>query len=100
MGWAVDQEDENRISYSIEFTGLNNTKLTPKQIAAAITFIRSIPELKAIANHRLVPAEIPARKVGGWGTHADVTAGYKIYGGHTDTISPVELAVILKGVYA
>ena len=99
-GYSVDELDENFRSYSIEFTGLNGTKLTPKAIAAAIAFIKSKPALMAIHNHRLTLTEIPAGKVSGWGNHVDVTRAYKIYGGHTDGISNIELAVILKGVYA
>ena len=98
--WSVDNWDENLISYSIEFSGLNNSKLTPKQISTAVAFIKADPLLMKIANHRLTVKEIPARKVSGWGTHKDVTAGYAIAGGHTDYISEIELSQILKEVYA
>ena len=98
--WAVDNWDENLISYSIEFTGVNGSALTPKQIATCISFIKGDPLLKAVTNHRLTIAEIPPRKVGGYGCHKDVTTAYKIAGGHTDYISEAELQAILKGVYA
>lgn len=98
--WSVDNWDENLISYSIEFCGTNGSKLSPKQIATAIAFIKGDPLLKVVANHRLSIAEIPPRKIGGFGNHKDVTTAYKIAGGHTDYITEAEITAILKGVYA
>ena len=98
--WSVDNWDENLISYSIEFCGVNGSKLSAKQIATAIAFIKADPLLKAVANHRLSIAEIAPRKVGGYGNHKDVTTAYKIAGGHTDYISEAEIKQILTEVYA
>ena len=99
--WAVDQWDENLISFSIEFNGVNGTPLTPKQIATCIAFIKADPLLKAVPNHRLKLAEITPRKVGGYGCHADVTKAYKAPGmSHVDYITEAEITAILKGVYA
>ena len=100
IAWAVDEWDENEISCSIEFTGLNGTPLTNLQIAAAIQLIRGDAVLKTIANHRLAIAEITPRKVSGWGNHKDVTTAYNIAGGHQDAISETEIGAILRGVYA
>ena len=96
--WAVNELDENLISFSIEFTGLNGTPLTAKQIASAIAFIKGDKLIAAIPKHRLSITEIPPRKVGGWANHRDVTTAYKIAGGHTDAISEPEIAQILRGV--
>ena len=96
--WAVNEWDENEISLSYEFTGLNNTPLTAKQIAAVIADIKADKADKTIANHRLSIAEIPPRKVSGWANHHDVTTAYKIAGGHTDGISEAEIAQILAGI--
>jgi len=96
--FAVNQWDENEISLSYEFTGLNNTPLTSKQIGAVIADILSDKATKSIANHRLLLSEIKARKVSGWGTHADITKVYAIFGGHMDAISESEIAQILKGI--
>ena len=99
--WAVDQFDENLISYSIEFCGLNNTPLTPKQISTAIAFIKADPLLRAVPLHRLTVAQIKPRKVGGYGCHKDVTSAYKDPGmSHVDAITELEIAAILKGVAA
>jgi hypothetical protein len=96
--WAVNEWDENEISLSYEFTGLNGTPLTAKQISAVIADIKSDAATKKIANHRLLIAEIKPRKVSGWGNHADVTKAYSIAGGHTDGISEKEIAQILAGI--
>ena len=99
--WAVDQFDENLISYSIEFDGVNGTPLSAKAIATCIAFIKADPLLRAVPNHRLKLTEIKARKVGGYGCHVDVTNAYKDPGmSHVDHISEAEIAQILKGVYA
>lgn len=98
--WAVDEWDENVITFSIEFTGLNGTSLTQAQIASAINLIKGDPLLKAVANHRLAIGEIPARIVSGYETHHDITVAYKIAGGHVDAISEPEIHAILTGVFA
>ena len=99
--WAVDQFDENLISYSIEFDGVNGTPLSDKAISTVIAFIRADPLLRAVPNHRLTLKEIPPRKVGGYACHKDVTSSYKAAGmDHVDAISEKEIAQILKGVYA
>lgn len=96
--WAVDEWDENEISVSYEFTGLNGTPLTAKQIATAIKVIKADKAVKKIANHRLTISEIPPRKVSGWANHHDITTAYKIAGGHTDGISEAEISQILAGI--
>ena len=96
--WAVNQFDENQISLSYEFTGLNGTPLTAKQIAAAIADIKADPATKGIASHRMSIAEVANHTTSGWGNHADVTKAYKIAGGHTDGISEAEILQILKGL--
>ena len=96
--YAVAQLDENFGSISIEFTGLNNTPLSPFQIKSAISLIRGNAHLKSVQPHRLAIAEITPRKVSGYANHADVTTAYAISGGHTDKITEVELELILKGV--
>lgn len=99
--WAVDQWDENLISYSIEFDGVNGSALSAKQIAACVNFIKADPILRAVANHRMTLIEIPPRKVGGYACHADVTHSYKAASmSHVDAISESEISQILKGVYA
>ena len=99
--WAVDQFDENEISYSIEFCGLNGTPLNEKQILTAISFIKGDPLLKAVPLHRLTLAEIPPRKVAGYGCHADVTHSYKEpQMSHVDAISEAEIQAIFKGLAA
>lgn len=97
--WAVNEWDENQISLSYEFTGLNGTPLTAEQINAVIQDIKRDPNTKTIANHRLNVSEIAPRLVSGWGNHADVTKAYTIAGGHTDGISEAEIAQILKGIF-
>ena len=99
--WAVDQFDENEISYSIEFCGLNNTPLTAKQISTVVAFIKGDPLLRAVPLHRLTVAQIKPRKVGGYACHKDVTSAYKDPGmSHVDAITEAEIAQILKGVSA
>ena len=98
--YAVNELDENHISYSIEFTGMNGTPLTLPQINSAIKFIKSDSTLTKIPNHRLTLTEIPPRKAGGYGNHFDVTLAYNIKGGHVDGITNAEISAILKGVYA
>lgn len=99
--WAVDQFDENLISYSIEFCGENNTPLSAKEIAACVAFIKADPLLKAVPLHRLTLAEIKPRKVGGYGCHVDVTNAYKDPGmSHVDHISEAEIQAIFKGLKA
>ena len=99
--WAVDQWDENLISFSIEFDGVNGSPLTPKQISTCIAFIKADPLLKAVPLHRLTLAEIKPRKVGGYGCHVDVTNAYKDPGmSHVDHISEAEIQAIFKGLKA
>lgn len=100
ISWSVDEWDENEITFSIEFCGLNLTHLTAKQIASAIALIKGDPLLKAVANHRLAIAEIKPRIVSGYENHHDVTVAYGISGGHVDQISEGEISAILKGVFA
>lgn len=96
--WAVNQWGENQISLSYEFTGLNGTPLTSRQIKAVIADIKADKATKGIANHRLTITEIPALKASGWANHRDVTLAYHISGGHTDGIREDEIAQILKGI--
>ena len=96
--WAVDVWGENIISLSYEFTGPNGSPLTLAQIRAAIADIRADKATKKIAGHRLSIAEIKAGKVSGWANHRDVTAAYRIFGGHVDAISDKEIALILNGL--
>ena len=96
--WATDQWDENQMSLSYEFCGLNGSKLTAKQISAVIADIKADRATKGIANHRLTLGEIKLRKVSGWGNHVDVTRAYAIQGGHTDAISEAEIKQILAGI--
>ena len=94
--YAVNQLDENMISLSYEFCGLQGTPLTAKQIAAFVADVKADPYTKGIAKHRLAIAEIVARKVSGWANHHDVTLAYPIPNGHVDGISEKEIAQILK----
>ena len=96
--WAVDEWPENQRSLSYEFTGLNGTPLTSKQISAIIADIKADSATKGIADHRLSVAEIAPEKVSGWANHVDVTHAYAIAGGHTDGISEAEIAKILAGI--
>ena len=99
--WSTDEWDEDLITFSIEMCGLNGSPLAPAQIATAIQIIRNDPALKAVPNHRLTLAEIPPRKVGGYENHRDITNSYKQPGmSHVDFISELELAAIMKGVFA
>lgn len=99
--WAVDQWDENEISYSIEFCGVNGSPLTAKQIASCVAFIKGDAVLKAVPLHRLALSEIKPRKVAGYGCHADVTNAYKDPGmSHVDHITDAEIQAIFKGIQA
>ena len=96
--WAVNEWDENEISVSIEFTGLNGTPLRMAQINGAIQAINQETNLRRIAKHRLSISEIPQRLVSGWGNHKDVTVAYNIAGGHTDGITETEIQAIFNGI--
>jgi len=96
--WATDNWEENLLSLSYEFTGLNGTPLTPLQIKAAIEDIKADPATKTISNHRLTIAEIKAEHASGWGNHHDVTIAYQTPNGHVDAISEAEIAEILAGL--
>lgn len=96
--YALNQLDENKISLSYEFTGLNGTPLTKAQIKAVIADIKADPFTKGIKPHRLSLGEIRPRKVSGWGNHADITRAYGISGGHTDAISEGEITQIINGI--
>ena len=96
--WAVDVWDENLISLSYEFTGLNNTPLTPAQIKAVIADIKADPATKSIANTRMTLKQVADHGASGWANHKDGTAAFKIAGGHTDGISETELLKILEGI--
>ena len=93
--WADNQWQENVMSLNYEFTGLNGSPLTPKQISAVVSDIKADLYTKGIAPHRLSQAEIKGEKVSGWGTHADITHAYSIAGGHMDSISESEIQEIL-----
>ena len=96
--WSVDVWQEDIISLSYEFTGLNGTPLTPAQIHAAIADIKADPATKTIPTHRLSLAEMRNDVVGGWANHKDVTDAYSIAGGHTDAILETEISAILLGL--
>ena len=96
--WATDNWNENLISLSYEFTGLNGTPLTHAQIQAAIADIKADPATKTIATHRLSIAEIRGGEASGWANHIDVTTAYAIAGGHTDGILESEITEILSGL--
>lgn len=96
--FAVNQWQENEISVSFEFTGLEGTPLTKAQIATAIREINTDPALKGIAKRRLTVQELPGRVVSGWANHRDVTNAYNIANGHIDGISELEIRTILKGI--
>ena len=93
--WATDNWNENLVSLSYEFTGLNGTPLTRAQIQAAIADIKADPATKTIATHRLSIREIRGDQVSGWANHKDVTTAYATPGGHVDGISESEITLIL-----
>ena len=93
--WATDNWNENLVSLSYEFTGLNGTPLTRAQIQAAIADIKADPATKTIATHRLSITEIRGGQASGWANHKDVTTAYATPGGHVDGISESEITLIL-----
>jgi len=105
IAWAVGVWEANLESISIEITG--QAAFTPEQWTNAYgtKVLNQVVKLgKNLANKytipavHLTPAQILDGKTKGFCTHADITAAYKVQGGHTDPGKAFPMQMVLDKI--
>lgn len=104
--WAVDEYDLNQESISIEHAGyaaqtpaIWANPYSTAQLALSASLTADIAKRHGIPAVKLTPAQIVAGQSGFCG-HADITAAFKIAGGHTDPGANFPWASYIQAVKA